>query len=436
MTTPTDAQLATIGDQIFVMGARASTRLAKPAASGPAPFTTALDPIGTQHDFKDAGIAVIDFTRSATSPDVWLHNENASYRIGSAGKIAMMLAAVQLRLDVRKILDLKIISAPAEFDALVANRKLWAKAKAPVAELLPIAGNPPLISQIFDFTKTPVDFAGPDPDGQTTEPKQKAIMDKLAGGHLAWASWSALKFSERYWLSGCQSDNIAAATCVSQIGVPYIKAVQRAYGLADTVRGMHLLSTSSYDKIPASATPPAVAPPRGITGPEPLPVLDEWKDSRGGFTDKRSVVPGSAAALAAYMIGMVTESLVNDGSLAFGHVGCTTLRNNLADGGTHAIESFLVTGVQGVAGTVINKQVNKIGILKKTDGAKAQIVCEFVYLETQQVPKPPAPRREFMKYAVVAVGLISEVDATPPGHSSSGKAKLLGEAVHKALMGL
>jgi hypothetical protein len=89
-----------------------------------------------------------------------------------------------------------------------------------------------------------------------------------------------------------------------------------------------------------------------------------------------------------------------------------------------------------VAGTVIKKQVNKIGILKKTDGAKAQIICEFVYLETQQVPKPAAPRREFMKYAVVAVGLVSELDLSPPGHSSSGKAGLLGEAVHKALMAL
>ena len=41
-----------------------------------------------------------------------------------------------------------------------------------------------------------------------------------------------------------------------------------------------------------------------------------------------------------------------------------------------------------------------------------------------------------MKYAVIAVGLISEADATPPGHSSNGKAALLGAMVHQALQKL
>jgi hypothetical protein len=41
-----------------------------------------------------------------------------------------------------------------------------------------------------------------------------------------------------------------------------------------------------------------------------------------------------------------------------------------------------------------------------------------------------------MKYAVVAVGLISELDATPPGHSSSRKAGLLGADIHSALLTL
>jgi hypothetical protein len=92
--------------------------------------------------------------------------------------------------------------------------------------------------------------------------------------------------------------------------------------------------------------------------------------------------------------------------------------------------------VGNVADTAIKKEVNKIGILKKSDGAKAPILCEFVYLETQQVPKPPAPRRETMKYAVIAVGLIDELDATPPGTGAVRKAKMLGEAVHKALLAL
>jgi hypothetical protein len=91
----TDAQLAKIAEQIFVTRERTRTTLPKPTLNGPAPFKTALDAIGAQHDFKDAGLAVIDFTRSEAFPDVWLRNENKSFRVGSASKIAMMLAAVQ-----------------------------------------------------------------------------------------------------------------------------------------------------------------------------------------------------------------------------------------------------------------------------------------------------------------------------------------------------
>jgi len=454
MTTLTDAQLAAIAANIFVMGDRTKTKLTVPTARGPTAFNLALDPIGAQHDFQDAGIVVMDFTGNPSSPNIWLHNESKAFRIGSASKIAMMLSAVQLRLEVRQILAMspKIISTAAEFDALYANPRLWAKSKAPRTERMSrIASNPPLISKIFDFTKSPVDFAGLDPDGRIDAhgrpavATQDAIVAKLPPGtlpELEWKHWSNLTFSERLWLAGNMSDNVAATSCVCEIGLPYIKAVQRAYGLIDNdpKKGMHLFATRGYGfDPPGRTTPPAVAPPRPLSQAdvEPLQVEDFWDAGGHNFIDKRSWVPGSAAALAAYMIAMKTDSLVNDGSVIFGQTGCTTLRNNLADGGPHAISSFFVdNGVKTVPNTTINRQINKIGILKKSDGAKAQLICEFVYLETQQVPKPPAPHREFMQYAVAAVGLISEVDASPPGHSSSGKAGLLGAAVHKALLTL
>src|SRR5262245_46479886 len=118
MATPSDAQLTQIAQHILVMRDRATTRLPKPTTTGPAAFTTALDPIGTQDDFKDAGIGVIDFTVDPKHPNIWLHNPDKAFRIGSASKIAMMLAAVQLRLDVRRIHELNIISTAADFDAL------------------------------------------------------------------------------------------------------------------------------------------------------------------------------------------------------------------------------------------------------------------------------------------------------------------------------
>jgi hypothetical protein len=459
MTTPTDAQLTSIAGNIFVMGDRSKTKLPVPTAHGPTAFKDALDnAVGKAHDFQDAGIVVIDFTGNALSPNIWLHNPAKAFRIGSASKIAMMLAAVQLRLDVRQILAMspKIISTAAEFDTLYANPKLWAKSKGPRSEGMGrIASVPPLISKIFDFSKSPVDFAGPNPDGridahgQPDVATQNAIVAKLPptvppGGlrELAWDHWSDLSFSERLWLAGNRSDNVAATSCVCEIGLPYIKAVQRAYGLIDNdpKKGMHLFATRGYGfDPPASAKAPAVAPPRALSRAdvEPLEVEDFWRDNGGRFIDKSSWVPGSAAALAAYLIALKNDSLVNDGGMLFGQTGCTTLRNNLADGGPNSISSFFVDeGVKKVPHTTIKKQINKIGILKKSDGAKAQLICEFVYLETQQVPKPAAPHREFLQYAVAAVGLISELDATPPGHSSSGKAGLLGAAVHQALLDL
>jgi hypothetical protein len=449
VATLTDAQLTAIADNIFVMRARVKTKLTPPAATAAGPFKTALDPIATQHDFLNAGIAVIDFTKSTSSPDVWLHNPGKTFRIGSASKIAMMLAAMQLRLDVRQILAMspKPVSTAAEFDALYANPKLWAKTKAPRSEVSGIAATPPQISQIFDFTKSPVDFAGPDPNGridahgQPDAATQAGIMAKLAGGHLHWEHWSDISFSERLWLAGNLSDNVAATSCVCQIGIPYIKAIQRAYGLQDDdpKKGMHLFASRGYGfDPPTSAKPPDVPPPRALTNGdvEPLSVEDMFDAGGKRFVDKRSWVPGTAAALAAYMIAMQTDSLLNDGGMLFGLTGCTTLRNNMADGGAQAISSFLVEdGVKKVPGTKILRQINKIGILKKSDGAKAQLICEFVYLETQQSPKP-ATGREFMKYAVVAVGLISEADATPPGRSSNGKAAFLGAFVHLELQKL
>ena len=150
---------------------------------------------------------------------------------------------------------------------------------------------------------------------------------------------------------------------------------------------------------------------------------------------------GLAAALTAYMIAMrPTLSATIRRRLghhsARSHPGCDTLRNNLADGGPHSIESFLADdGVTSVPHTTITRQINKIGILKKSDGAKSPLICEFVYLETKQVPAPPPPRREVMKYAVVAVGLIDDT-TTPAGHNAAEKSSSLGAAVHKALLTL
>jgi hypothetical protein len=444
--TLSDAQLGKIAEVIFVMGDRAKTRLPKPANTGPAAFTAAMDGIATDARFNDAGIGVIDFTHfPANPPNVWLHNGGKPFRIGSASKIAMMLAAVQLRLDVRRILDLKIISTPREFDELFRNRKLWKKAKSPQRQMQEIADNPPLISKIFDFNKDPIDFAGPDPDKQTVPTNQTLIVNKLLpAGHLSWETAPPLTFSERFWLAGCVSDNVAATACVSEIGVPYIKAVQRSYGLADhPLGGMHLLLSGGYTGIKRSTKPPAPPPPRQLAHKEPIKVSD-FMFRRGRYDNDMSWVPGSAAALTAYMIGLITDTLADPGGLwgglVGGHAACQTIRNNLADGGAEAILSLMVDGPGVSSITTVKKQINKIGILRPEDGAENALLCEFVYLETEEKtlpppppPFPPWPPPKELKYAVIATGLISTSGA---GNGAGQKSAALGTAVHRALLSL
>jgi hypothetical protein len=453
MTTLSDAQLGQIADAILVARDRTATKLPTPTTTGPDPFRAALDSVATDADFSDAGIGVIDFTDDPLDPNVWVHNPAKPVRIGSASKIGMMLAAVQLRLDVRSVLGLNIIAAPGDFDSVFGNPKLWRKAKPPQTQMQPIAATPPLISKIFDFEKTPVDFAGPDPDGRRDEDgnpvaaAQDAIVNKLpADGELSWATWSALTFSERLWLSGCLSDNVAATACVSQIGVPFIKAVMRSYGLFDPANGMSLFPSYGYDTIPRTSKAPAPAPPRALTNVEPIPVTDYWWDpGTHGFTDQKSWVPGSAGALTAYMLALMGDTFADPSTLIAGGgiVACETLRRNLADGGPHAIVSFLVEGVRDIdgnmsggivsAGAQVTKQTNKIGILRQSDGAKSALNCEFVYVETSQV-HPPANGRNAMKYAVIAVGLISE--AATGGLTAAEKSAALGAAIHNALLTL
>jgi hypothetical protein len=440
MATPSDAQLDRIAQVIFAAGDR-SQRVARPLPSGSVAFKAALDPLATT--FANAGLAVIDFTRDPASPDVWLHNEDKAFRIGSASKIGMMLAAVQLRHDVRRILDLspQIITQPDEFDEVFRNPDLWAKAKGPPLEMQEIAGadNAPLVSKILDFDKAPIDFAGPDPDQQTTNANRQKVLDKLAPGHaLTWKTHPALSFSERLWLAGNVSDNVAATSCVSDLGVPYIKAVQRAYGLADHPDGgMHLLASGPYTTIPKSTAPPAPPPPRQLTHVEPIPVEDLLFDPKtGGFTDKKSSVPGSAAALAAYMIALMTNGFTDPGS-AQALAASRTIKNNLADKFFPSIASFLVDGpkgdgLDGISSiTNVNRLINKIGILKRIDGVKNPLVCEFVYIETEEPVASPAPARNKMQYAVIATAITPSASLRAAQRSAA-----LGIAVHKALLTL
>ena len=284
MTTLSDAQLGQIADAILVARDRTTTNLPTPTTTGPDPFKAALDPIATQADFKDAGIGIIDFTDDFLHPDVWVNNPAKPFRIGSASKIGMMLAAVQLRLDVRSVLGLNIITAPARLQQRLRQSQALAKGEAAADADAADRGHPAAHLQDLRLRK-PLPWTSPGPiptDVETADGNPVAATTGRDRTALARESRAVVgdverpTFSERLWLAGCMSDNVAATACVSQIGVPFIKAVMRSYGLFNPANGMSLFPSYGYDTIPRTSKAPAPAPPRALTNVEPIPVTDYW----------------------------------------------------------------------------------------------------------------------------------------------------------------
>jgi len=76
---PSDAQLQTIADSLFLLKRPKPGKLAKPVnTTGANSLTAALDPIGSDPQYKDTGIGVIDFTADADNPKIWIHNGDTS----------------------------------------------------------------------------------------------------------------------------------------------------------------------------------------------------------------------------------------------------------------------------------------------------------------------------------------------------------------------
>lgn len=399
--TLSDTELERIADQLFLLKDPPPEPLLKPTNSaGANSLGTKLDPIANDARFKDIGIGVVDFTSSFTNPKVWLHNEDQPWRIGSTGKIAILLAAVQLRDDVRNVKATDLISTAAEFDELFST--IWAK-KSNKSTIRQISGkgSSPRISTIFDVEKIPIDFIG-------SENLDRGTLSSI--DHLDWPKVADYTFWERLWLTGTQSDNVAATTCVSEIGVAYMKAVQRAHGLFDPKNGMHLLLGSGYAGV-STKTPVSRAPGapmyRSFRNQESNRVTDAFKvkTETGEKKSYYSTQPGSAAALTAYITALMQDKLVNKDA-------CVTIRTHLADQNNDTTTSLILQGVEEVS--LVNKAHTKLGIL-------GSLRCEFAYLEA-----------DGLKYAVVATGILPrKVGGTTFNEEQQGRE--LGKAVHNAL---
>jgi hypothetical protein len=382
-----DADLAKIADKVFFLKKPAPVKLSAPAIT-PA-LKTKIDSIVTASAFNDLGVGVADFTHDPSNPDTYLHNGDLAWRIGSSGKIAILLAAVQLLDDVREVQDLKLISTAKEYDDLFQLAKLWKKSKYADARDMANPAYAPRISTIIDVTKTPAEFIGPDAEN----PKGNDIFNRLPAGahagdprHLKWELAEDFDFSERLWLCGALSDNVAATSCMSEIGVHYIKAVLRAYGLYDDVNKRGLLLADGYalvkENIPEIND---VKPPifRKLADPEYSQVTDNNK-----FFGKSSSEPGTASALIAYMVALMKDELVDpDHEDTRGITGCKIIRNNLARETPPKTHCFLAEAITSIGGVSISKQISKVGLLGKEDGESGPVDCEFSYVEVTGGPK-------------------------------------------------
>jgi hypothetical protein len=421
-----EADAKRVADKLAFLKSSSGLSLPKPVnTTGPASLATKLDPVGSNPKFSDIGIGVVDFTSSMTSPKVWLHNEDTPWRVGSTGKIAILLAAVQLREDVRQVKTTGLVSSAADFDELFAT--IWKRSKFSTIQDIADVRSSPRISTIFDLTKSPINFMGAD-----TPLDKQGILDRLpvmlerkrdtAGNviethevsHLMWTkqpaiaghpnlSWAPhFSFWERMWLTASQSDNVAATSCVSEMGVAYLKAAQREYGLFDPTKGKHLLLASGYGGVGTSTpvTTAAGAPKyRLLRNTETHTVTDKFKGS------KESTQPGSTAALTAYMIGLMQNKIA-------GTDGSDTVRTHLADETDLTATSLIYEGVNEI--TTVTKAHTKLGIL----GA---LRCEFAYIEA-----------DGRKYGVAATGILPKrVGSTRFSEEDIGRA--LGKAIHTAL---
>ena len=122
----TSTQLDTIASKLLFMQEEGfRSLLPAKTTTGPGSIAAKFAAIESNDDFKRWGIGVLDFTSDPISPAIWLHNESTPWRIGSTGKLAIILAAAQLRADVRAVQATHIVSTPEQFDDLFAMGDLW-----------------------------------------------------------------------------------------------------------------------------------------------------------------------------------------------------------------------------------------------------------------------------------------------------------------------
>jgi hypothetical protein len=216
--------------------------------------------IDGRQPFKNLAFAVVDLSGGPTGPlppPRFAGNLVQSHRqVDSLAKIAVMLAAHNLRSNVAA----RAASGQAANDvelALAYTQQLMT-APDPITRA---AAKPTLVHDIV-----------PDPSGQTDHtrtggPDVRHVLDLASDGgwrvrfksnamtpqqlveigHEDRPAIARLPFAQRMWLMIRQSNNLAATTCLNDLGFPYIAAVSRQIGLLDIPAKRGLWLARDYD---------------------------------------------------------------------------------------------------------------------------------------------------------------------------------------------
>jgi hypothetical protein len=400
----TDAQVKTITEKLFLFKSPSPT-LPKPTntdnASDPKKLGGRMKSVANDPKYYVVSFAVVDFTADRMNPGVFIHKGDIPWRMASAGKIAATLAAAQLRDDVRNVKATGLVTTPADFDELFST--IWSKSRDVRVRQAAGKAGAPRVSTVIDVSKTPPEFFGADVPLNRSGLSGTLLND--------WSLMPDHSFRDRLWLMGAVSDNRAATACISEIGVAYMKAVQRAYGLFidDKKQGMRMLVSSGFSEVnPKTPVSRAAGAPkyRKLLHSEFHWVTDKYGDPQ---TDPHlSNQPATVKAMTAYMIALIQDKLVSKD-------GCDAIKAHLADEQTDTQPGSLVRGVNNFTSNGITKAHAKVGVL-------GPLRCEFAYMEVAG-----------KKYAILAQGLVpfkigsSFIDADAQGMG-------LAIAIHKALV--
>jgi len=323
-------------------------------------------------------VALIDF--SGARPLIAMSSQpDHTTLIASLAKLAILYAAFQVRQDVRDVLrkNAGIRSATALKAKL---REFWAGTSSP-HRLKEIARRPDVgrIEYILDLSELSqpqpnpdrIDFLGIAYCGldqlQTdfsVDANTLGAMRKLDGFPHSlnsagnWRNMGRLTFAERLWMTIAWSDNVAASTCIWDIGLPYIQALMYESGLFDGSHGLYL--TRNF--IPS--------PPEGHG--------TRFGSTHGHFPPTTGTSQrGSVQTLAALMKTLVTNLLISETASMDMKRFLRPVKYTLAEGHPITFNHIGNTRVTDALGNIVPQEA----LIKGGAFDPEAIVCDWEYLE-------------------------------------------------------